>query len=486
MSDDILKINQNPKTLEEALVVIQQLIGIVIELKKENVQLRAENAALKAENAELKEKLRINSTNSSLPPSKDLRRPKTIKKSSARKQGGQPGHPGVYRALLSENEVNQIIDCKPPETCDVCNGTVEIKTIQRHQVYEAPQQHFEVIEYRKHRGICQCCKKKHEGQYPVGISDKKLGHRAHGLIGLLTSKFRLSKRLVVDLFKEVYGLSIGLGTVSNVEKRVSDSLCEPYREIEASLKTAPIVHVDETGHKEKNKNGWAWVMSNESATLFSLQRSRGKKIAHNLIGSFLNRIFVTDRYPAYDYLPDGNRQVCWAHLKRDFKKISERDGPSKKIGLALLKTYRKLFHLRQTEPIERRLNHKKTIQWFRRYKNRMMMLIRQGATCGNKNTVRTCQNLLDIEPALWTFWYNPDVPPTNNHAERQLRPLVISKKLTFGTQSTSGSRYVERIFTAVMSCQQQKRNIFQFLEGCVSSLFTNQPAPKLLQSLGPA
>jgi transposase len=474
MSDDILKINQNPKTLEEAIAVIQQLIGIVIELK-------AENTALKAEVADLKEKLRTNSQNSSLPPSKDLRKPKNTKKtSSGRKQGGQPGHRGVYRDLLPETAADQIIDCKTPTVCDACHGSIEIKAIRRHQIYEIPKQNFEVIEYRMHSGICSCCKKKHQGQLPAGVTNKILGHRAHGLIGLLTSKFRLSKRLVVNLFKEVYGLPISLGTVSNVEKTVSDSLVSPYQEVETALKSAPIVHLDETGHKEKNKNGWAWVMGDASSTLFSLQRSRGKKVAHNLIGCFLNRIFITDRYPAYDYLPDANRQVCWAHLKRDFKKISEREGPSSKIGIALLKVYRKLFILWNTEPLERRLYHKKTQQWFRRHKNKMVALLEKGAACSNKNTARTCQNLLDIEPALWTFWSNGNVPPTNNQAERQLRPLVISKKLTFGTQSARGSRFVERIFTAVMTCQQQRKSIFQFLESCVSALFSNQSTPNLI------
>lgn len=116
----------------------------------------------------------------------------------------------------------------------------------------------------------------------------------------------------------------------------------------------------------------------------------------------------------------------------------------------------------------------------------MIALLEKGAACSNKNTARTCQNLLDIEPALWTFWSNHNVPPTNNQAERQLRPLVISKKLTFGTQSARGSRFVERIFTVVMTCQQQQKSIFQFLENCISAHFSGQPAPNLIESLEPA
>lgn len=234
-------VNLIPKTLEEAIAVNQQLVSIILELR--------------AEIAELKEKLRINSKNSSLPPSKDLRKPKNIKKPSKRKQGGQPGHKGTFRSLLPEIEVDKIIDCKLPTACDACGNEIVSQKIKRHQVYELPKQQFEVIEYRKHMGICLCCDKKHEGAYPVGITNKILGPRAHGLIGLLTSKYRLSKRLIVQLFQQVYGLSISLGTVSNVENTISRALNMPYEEIKANLTSAPIVHLDETGHKEKNKNG---------------------------------------------------------------------------------------------------------------------------------------------------------------------------------------------------------------------------------------
>ena len=121
-------------------------------------------------------------------------------------------------------------------------------------------------------------------------------------------------------------------------------------------------------------------------------------------------------------------------MKNLFTKISERKGKIGRIGTQLLKYHNKIFHLWKTEPIKRRLHHKKTMQWFRRFQTKMLYFLEAGTRCGHKQTQNTCQNLLDISPALWTFWFS-DVPPTNNQAERQLRPLVISKKLTFGTQS---------------------------------------------------
>lgn len=324
-----------------------------------------------------------------------------------------------------------------------------LTTRSRHQVYEIPEFNFDVIEYKKYKGCCTGCSKEFAGQYPEGVTFHCLGRRVQSLIGLLTTKFRLSKRLAVDFFKQTFGLNISLGTISNTEEVVSKSLEPFYTVVEQSIKSAKTVHIDETSHKENNKNGWAWVMGTSEATLFALRRSRGKKIASALIGSYDDRIFITDRYVVYGYLPDENRQVCWAHLKRDFKKISERNGAIGKIGVQLLRYYNKIFHLWKTEPLERRLHHNKTKQWFRRHQRKMLYFLEAGSKCGHKQTQNTCLNLLQIWPALWTFWYS-NVPPTNNQAERQLRPLVISKKLTFGTQSDRGSRFIERIFTTVI------------------------------------
>ncbi len=362
----------------------------------------------------------------------------------------------------------------PPKTCADCQSEVLITKVSRHQVYEIPQFNFDVTEYKRFKGCCSGCSKKYTGQYPEGVTSHCLGRRAQSLIGLLTTKFRLSKRLAVDFFKQTFGLNISLGTISNTEEVVSKSLEPFYNSVEKSINSAKIVHVDETSHKEKHKNGWAWIMSTSEATLFALRRSRGKKIATELIGSYFGRTFVTDRYVAYNYLPDENRQVCWAHLKRDFTKISERKGSIGRIGTQLVKYHNKIFHLWNTEPIERRLKHKKTMQWFRRFQRKMLYFLEAGSRCGHKQTENTCKNLLHIFNAIWTFWYT-DVPPTNNQAERQLRPLVISKKLTFGTQSDRGSRYIERMFTAVMTCQQLKTGLLELVQSSVQE-FLNPSA----------
>jgi transposase len=270
------------------------------------------------------------------------------------------------------------------------------------------------------------------------VSRKGFGPRAQAMVSLLTSKYRLSKRLVHAWFADVYHMPISLGSVSNVEHTVSKSLERTHEAIKTQVQASTVIHLDETGHKECYQNGWAWIMSTQDATYFKLARSRGRKVAKGLIGDFQGHIYVTDRYSAYDFLPDRYRQVCWAHLKRDFQKISERSGVSGTIGKKLLKAYDLLFKFWKTEYDPALLSFKKPRK-------------------------RTCTNILESYDSLWNFFEMPHVPPTNNHAERQLRPLVISKKLTFGTQSERGSRFIERIFSAIATCKQQKNDVLTFL-----------------------
>lgn len=176
-----------------------------------------------------------------------------------------------------------IVDCKPEETCS-CGGAIKLKDkVQIHQVYEIPLPKYEVTEYRIYKGCCENCYLKHEGQLPAGISWKGFGVRTQAMLSLLTSKYRLSKRLVQSWFQDVYQMPICLGSVSNVEHTISKSLKSVHEEVFSTIQTEKVVHVDETGHKENNKSGWAWIASAPQYTYFMLNKSRGKKVAKELI-----------------------------------------------------------------------------------------------------------------------------------------------------------------------------------------------------------
>jgi transposase len=466
MKAPLKPINLTPKTLEEATEVIIQLVKLVQELKKENELLR--------------ERLNNNSNNSSLPPSQDRKKKKKAKAKSGRSRGGQPGHPGWQRKVVPPEELDAIVDCKPSEKCDCGGGVVLMDEMKIHQVFEIPVARYEVTEYRIYQGCCDQCGQECEGKLPEGVSFKGFGARAHAMVSLLTSKYRLSKRLVRAWFKDVYHMPICLGSVSNVERTVSQSIQLSHEEIFSAVKAARVVHVDETSHKENYQNGWAWIASVADYTYFGLSRSRGRKVARELIGDYQDRIIVTDRYGVYHFLPDQSHQICWAHLKRDFQKIAERTGQAGRIGQRLLGTYQQLFGFWKTEYREELKLSKKQRKRLRYFKSKLLKWLAAGVHCDHKSTARTCDNILGLQGSLWHFFENPHIPPTNNQAERQLRPLVISKKLTFGTQSPRGSRFIERIFTVVMTCQQQGRDVFGFMVNAVQAHFSGKGPPSLL------
>lgn len=455
MKQDLSKINLKPRTLEEACEVIGQLVSIIIEQQKEIDSLR--------------EQLNTNSKNSSLPPSQDRKKKKEKKAKSKRKKGGQPGHKGAGRPLVPPTEVSKFVVCELSSKHCLCGGEIKLKDrIERHQIFEIPVVKYEVIEYQLQKGYCACCAKTYSAELPAGISWKGFGPRVQAMTSILTSKYRLSKRLASAWFKDIYQMPICLGSISNVEQTISEALATIHQNLAHRIQLEKVVHADETGHKECNKNGWAWILSTKDYTLFELRHSRGKKVAKELIGPLQDRIFITDRYPAYNYLPDQNHQLCWAHLKRDFQKISERSGESGRVGQALLRCYKKIF-----------LYWKKSGSFcqkkLKRLKNEMMRWLKIGVYCDHSKTAKTCENLIDLFPSLWLFFDIPEVSPTNNHAERQLRPLVISKKLTFGTQSNRGSRYIERIFSIITTCKQQGRDTLAFITQAVQGYFRKEP-----------
>lgn len=200
-----------------------------------------------------------------------------------------------------------------------------------------------------------------------------------------------------------------------------------------------------------------------------IRPGRGKKDALAVLDSKYAGVANTDRYNAYHWMDESKRQLCWAHLKREAQAISERGGKSAEIGQGLQAEVKNLFErwyqLREgrieweafqtaMEPIERHVGE----------------LLRDGAECGQEKTQSTCRNILKWERSLWTFVRVEGIEPTNNDAERPLRRAVLWRRKSFGTQSESGSRFVERILTAVATLRQQGRDVLDYLTAaCLSA-----------------
>jgi transposase len=476
---DFSKPAPKPPSIEECHLLIDAIWAFCGTVQKEVEILKQEVLALKKQNAELKERLNTNSNNSSKPPSTDIKKKKNKNhhKGSGRKPGGQPGHKGTFRKLVPVEQVDTVITCPPPGKCHDCNVPLTpLKQIERHQVYDIPLPRYEITEYQILKGYCSCCQKTYQGETPAEVGRRGFGIRTHGTIALLTSKFKLSKRQALEHLKDFFQMPICVGSVSNVEYRVSQSLEPLHRQIKEQIDQSKIAHIDETGFKQSNHSGWAWIMVSELFSFFQLDNSRGKKVAKKLIGSFLNRILISDRYPVYDFLPERSHQVCWAHLKRDFRKISERSGIAGVIGRRLLHSYGKIFAFWKSNLLLE-IDDKRTRKKRRHLKNKLLKDLEFGASCSHLKTARTCRNILEMGKSLWLFLDDPNVPATNNLAERQLRPLVIAKKLSFGVKSERGARFIERIYSLVMTCRQQNKDVLSWLQDAIRQHFIAGPPP---------
>jgi transposase len=214
-------------------------------------------------------------------------------------------------------------------------------------------------------------------------------------------------------------------------------------------------------------------------TVFVVRMSRGGHIARELLGETFAGILVTDRYSAYNWYPVRWRQVCWAHLLRDFEAMRGRGGRSEEIGGALLAQAHQMFTWwhRVREGTLTRATFRSYMSPLRR---EMERLLEAGSRCGVPKTEGTCRDILKRREALWTFVQVEGVEPTNNAAERSLRPGVLWRKGSFGTQSEGGSRFVENMMTVVTTLRQQKRSVLAYLIAACEAALRGEAAPSLL------
>ncbi|MGX6643087.1 IS66 family transposase [Legionella pneumophila] len=468
-----------PQTVEGCHKLISQLLEVTDALVARTNELVIRIERLEEENKALKEQLNTNSQNSSLPPSKDKKKKKKDK-GPQNKGGGQAGHKGHSRKLLHSDEVDEIISCTVETHCD-CGGRIELKEdYQRHQVYELPKVKLRVTEYRLAKGQCSCCGLNHVAHLPEGVTWGITGPHLTSFMSHMVSKYKLSRRELVEFLKEHYGFSLSLGSVFNKQKLVNKALDEPVKALLEQIKQSICVNMDETSHRRDGTTQWLWGMMSPKAAFFSIETSRGKKVIHRLMEGF-EHIIISDRYAAYNYFDSDKRQVCWSHLKRDFTRISEKkDEVIARIGKNLLRCQAELFEIWHQFK-------QGYVDWHelafrtKHIRKQVGEYLEQGTYTDPKlKIVRFCKNLLEHFSALWTFLFIQGVEPTNNHAERCLRPAVIWRKKSFGTRSDYGTDYVAKTMSFILTCKLQARNSFEFLKESMTALFENKTAPKLI------
>ena len=441
--------------------------------------------ALQNQVADLQAQLTQHSGNSSRPPSSDppSAPPRPKRTPTGRPRGAQPGHPGHQRELLPPGQVDALVVHRPT-ACPHCRtplpADLPASAVLRQQVWEVPPIQPHVTEHQFPTVCCPHGQAAVRAPHPPDVPPGAFGPRVAALVSLLHGRYRLSDRETVALLADLCGLPLSLGSVPALCQTVSRALAPVYERVQATVEAQPMVNVDETSWKETGTRHWLWVAVTAVCTLFRLAQHRSAAALQALLGDTYTGLVGSDRYCAYNSLPVERRQLCWAHLKRNWQAFRERDGPVGVWGAEASELIDQLFAVwyrfrageldraglqAQMAPVERDLR----------------ALVERGRDALPWEKARGfCRDLLLVWPALWTFVTVEGVEPTNNAAERALRPAVLWRKGCFGTQSASGSRFVAHILTVTATCRQQERHVLTFLTEAVAAHWAGRPAPTLI------
>jgi len=438
-------------------------------------------AALQKEVRELKEQLNKNSKNSSKPPSSDQKANTPNEPKKPRKS-----RKGYNRPLFPKERVDKTIECCV-EHCPCCGSTTldSSKTIDvLHQV-ELPEVRAIVTEYILKKSRCNSCNHTSYGQLPLGIPYSAFGSKLMGLIGTLTGAFHIAKREAIQLIKDLYDIDIGLGSIPNIEERISHALDPVYQMIhEFVLESDFSKHFDETVWRNSGKRHYVWLASCNHAAVYMIDRCRNTQAFQKLIKNkdLKNKLSVSDRYSLYKRLGDRH-QYCLAHLIRDFRKFGEREGPDKPIGRSIEQALSKAcsIHKKYREgkinltQRNRRLGHvRKRAEWW----------FYEGLANGSDELSGLCNRLLNEFEKLWTFSKETELEPTNNLAERDLRKLVIWRKKSYGTRSDNGQRFVERITSVIQTLRKKKKNALKFIQEALTAFYKKEKPPQICSEMG--
>lgn len=442
---------------------------------------------LEARVRELEAQIGRNASNSSIPPSTNPpdAPPPTRKEPTGRKPGGQPGHPPHLRERLPAERLTEPTVHYVPTCCEACQHDLPAQAgpddpaPRWHQVVELPEVPVQITEHQAHARTCPGCGHVNWAKIPDAIRDHVCGPRLTATMAYLSGVMHASKRNIEGFCEAVFGAPIALGTISNLEQEVSAALATHHAEAQQDVQQSAAKNVDETGWKRAGVKCWLWAAATATVACFLIAPTRGAAGLAALLGRKIQGVISSDRWSVYGQLKLGMRQLCWAHLKRDFQKLVDRGGAGKEIGELGLAVVPILFHewhlyrgggcsraalQRELQPLRASMH-----DWLER-----------GARCGDAKAAALCGNLLAVEPALWTFLHKPDVEPTNNHIERLLRPGVLWRKNAFGCHSEAGCRFVERILTVVQTLRLQKRPVLTFLYEALRTHRNGNPAPRLI------
>ena len=434
-----------------------------------------------------------NSTTTSKPPASDglagRQRMRGRRHKSRRKPGGQPGHPGHWRPLVPTERVNAIIDLVP-DTCRHCQHALHARDDggepRRHQVTELPPIDAHTTEYRCHRRVCPACGKATQAPLPEDI-EGQFGPQLTALIADLTVVCRLPRLVVQRLLEGVLQIPISAGSTQHAWEEASAAVAAPCQELEHALRDQRVLNCDETGHRTNGDKRWLWALVAPTFIFYTIVTSRGSDVLRRLLGATFAGILGSDRLPTYLKYASHQRQLCWAHLTRNLLSAQElaTSAAAKRFCREALRLQRRLFrlwHRYRGDPRVRGgpITRKQLIAKVFPVEKAFFALGQRYVNATDAEVSNLAWALSVHHSHFFTFVHEDDVEPTNNLAERALRPAVQWRKIMFGTRSATGELAVARLLTVTRTCQLQQLNALRYLTAAIRAHRRRQAVASLV------
>jgi transposase len=396
-----------------------------------------------------------------------FRIPEEKKVTNPQKPGQKAGHPGHFRTL-EETLIEETITVGLP-FCPYCQGTLrELKDLEQ-VIEEVPPLKPKVYRVVTQSGWCTHCKRRVRSQHPLqtsratGAAKVQLGPRAKALAVSLQYDYGLTKRKVSQLLQTTFQLPFTAGGVVHACHRSAQKLQPHYEGLCRTLQKASVVHSDETSWYVGAPHAWLWVFTNHTSTVYKVAASRGRAVISDMIGEQFTGTLVSDCLSIYDGVNEV-QQKCYAHHLRAIRQAREKAGESEQAYLqevaVLLKT---AMAVKQVKPDKPPDQYRALCRSLERWADQLVLPLRTGAW-----EERVATRLRKQRDHLFTFLYHDEVEATNNLAERQLRPAVISRKVSCGNRTQKGAHTWEVMMSLAATAHQQQQNFQNLVSNALS------------------
>lgn len=449
-------------------------------IKKQAAEIKTLKETIKRLEEEIA-RLKKDSSNSSKPPSSDIVKPLKITRrlGKKRKRGGQRGHKKFLRQPFEPEQVDEVIEYQFKDRD--AEGLKPLDQWLVIQQIELPEKMYRVIEHRARKYLDPATGQIHIAPIPDEI--RKGGMLSADLtaaVAFMKGGCHMSYTTIQQLFKELMKLDISRGMLCKATQKVSRSLQGAYEQLAQRLPYEPQVGVDETGHHDDGKLHWTWCFDTSDYSLFKIDNSRGSNVLEKTLGKDFSGIICADywgAYRKYARLFDVPVQYCMAHLIREIRFLAEHN--VKKLSFwanELLGWLKKLF-----DTLHRR--DKLTARGFLRSMGKIKdgFLSRMRRPPNHPLAKKLARRFRGkAAENYFRFLAEPAVEPTNNGTERQIRGVVIDRRITQGTRGQVGMRWCERIWTILATCKKQERNVFDFIHESVIAHWSKKENPLLV------